>query len=128
MSLLGWVVASWASHHVNSRDPFIDCLVVAFDLGLLWMIALALIVVRREQGSLRWAAVRRGLRLEAPRDPRTGLGWRRVWLYALLFTVSTALVNLLPIDPPGRSPATSPTPCSPRGLRTTSTTAGSATG
>lgn len=104
MSLLGWVVAPWASHHIHSRDPFIDSLVVAFDVGLIWMMVLALIIVRREQGSLTWPAVRRGLRLNAPRDPRTGLGWRRVWTYAVLFTVSTALVNMLPVDPQGPLP------------------------
>jgi membrane protease YdiL (CAAX protease family) len=104
MSLLGWVIAPWVSHHIHSRDPFIDSLVVAFDIGLIWMIALALIIVRREQGSLHWPAVRRGLRLNAPRDPRTGLGWRRVWIYAVLFTVSTGLVNMLPLDPQGPLP------------------------
>ena len=104
MSLLGWVIASWVSHHIHSRDPFIDSLVVAFDIGLIWMIALALIIVRREQGSLHWPAVRRGLRLNAPRDPRTGLGWRRVWIYAVFFTVSTGLVNMLPLDPQGPLP------------------------
>jgi CAAX protease family protein len=104
MSLLGWVGAPWASHHIHSRDPFIDSLVVAFDIGLIWMMVLALVIVRREQGSLRWSAVRRGLRLNAPRDPRTGLGWRRVWIYAVLFTVSTALVNMLPFDPQGPLP------------------------
>ena len=104
MSVLAWVVAPWASHHVHTRDPFIDSLVVAFDVGLLWMVALVLIVVRREQGSLAWARVKDALWLHAPVDPKTGLGWRRVWMWAVLFTIGTAVVNYLPIDPIGPLP------------------------
>jgi membrane protease YdiL (CAAX protease family) len=105
MSVLGWLVAPWAAHHVvHTRDPFIDSLVVSFDVGLLWMVALVLIVVRREQGSLGWSAVKDALWLHAPVDPRTGLGWRRVWLWAVLFTVGTGVVNALPIDPSGPLP------------------------
>jgi membrane protease YdiL (CAAX protease family) len=105
MSVLGWVVAPWAAHHVvHSRDPFIDSLVVAFDIGLLWMITLVLIVVRREQGSLAWAKVKDALWLHAPLDPNSGLGWRRVWLWAVLFTIGTGVVNALPIDPTGPLP------------------------
>ena len=105
MSVLGWVVAPWAAHHVvHTRDPFIDSLVVAFDVGLLWMIALVLLVVRREQGSLAWSRVKDALWLHSPVDPRSGLGWRRVWVWAVLFTVGTGVVNLLPIDPTGPLP------------------------
>jgi len=32
------------------------------------------------------------------------LGWRRVWIYAVLVTVSTARVNMLPFDPRGPLP------------------------
>ena len=105
MSVLGWLVAPWAAHHVvHTRDPFIDSLVVAFDIGLLWMVALVLIVVRREQGSLAWSKVKDALWLHAPVDPKTGLGWRRVWIWAVLFTLSTGVVNLLPFDPVGPLP------------------------
>jgi uncharacterized protein len=105
MSVLGWLVAPWAAHHVmHTRDPFIDSLVVAFDVGLLWMIAFTLLVVRREQGSLTWATVKDALWLHAPVDPRTGRGWSRVWPWAVLFTVGTAVVNMLPIDPTGPLP------------------------
>jgi hypothetical protein len=105
MSVLGWVIAPWAADHVgHTRDPFIDSLVVAFDVGLLWMVALVLLVVRREQGSLAWPRVKDALWLHSPVDPRTGLGWRRVWAWAVLFIVGTGVVNLLPIDPTGPLP------------------------
>jgi uncharacterized protein len=50
MAVLGWVVAPWMSHHMDGRDPFIDALLICFNGGLLWMLALVLILVRREQG------------------------------------------------------------------------------
>ena len=36
---------------------FIDALLICFNVGLLWMLALVLIAVRREQGSLAWLVV-----------------------------------------------------------------------
>jgi membrane protease YdiL (CAAX protease family) len=104
MSVLGWGVAPWASHWFTSRDPFIDALLVCFDLGLLWMVALTAFLVRREQGSLSWPRVRDALWLRAPRDPRTGRTGGRVWWWALLFTALSAAVNALPIDPVGPLP------------------------
>jgi membrane protease YdiL (CAAX protease family) len=104
MSVLGWLVAPWAAHHVHSRDPFIDSLVVCFDIGLVWMLTLVFVVVRREQGTLRWRNVKDALWLHAPRDPRTGRGWRRVWIWAVAFTLLSLAVNTLPIDPIGPLP------------------------
>ena len=105
MSLLGWVVAPWLAHHVvHSRDPFIDSLVMAFNISLTWMIVLVLILVHREQGSLSWATMKKALWFQAPRDPRTGKGWRVVWLYAVGFLLLSAAINFLPLDPQGPLP------------------------
>jgi membrane protease YdiL (CAAX protease family) len=104
MGVLGWIVAPWLSGLINTRDPFIDSLLICFNLGLLWQIVLVLILVRREQGSLAWARVREALWLWAPRDPRTGRIGGRVWLWVLPFIVLSGLVNLLPIDPTGPLP------------------------
>jgi len=71
MAILGWVVAPWASHHIGGRDPFIDSLLICFNVGLVWMLVLVLGMVRREQGSLAWPVVRDALWLRAPRDPRS---------------------------------------------------------
>jgi uncharacterized protein len=104
MSVLGWIVAPWLSHHLTTRDPFIDALLICFNLGLVWMIVLTLIIVRREQGSLAWPKVRDALWLRAPRHPRTGRRGGRIWWWALLFTVLSGLVNALPLDPTGPLP------------------------
>jgi uncharacterized protein len=104
MSVLGWIVTPWLAERIGGRDPFIDALLICFDVGLLWMIVLVLILVRREQGSLAWPRVRDALWLRAPRDPRTGRVGRKVWWWALPFTLLSAAVNALPIDPTGPLP------------------------
>ena len=104
MAVLGWVVTPWLSHRLDSRDPFIDALMICFNLGLLWMLVLVLALVRREQGSWAWPAVRDGLRLQAPRDPSSERVGGRVWWWVLPFIVISAGVNALPLDPTGPLP------------------------
>jgi membrane protease YdiL (CAAX protease family) len=79
MGVLGGVVTPWLGNRLGGRDPFIDALLICFNVGLLWMLALVLILVWREQGSLAWPRVRDALWLRAPRDPRTGRVGGRVW-------------------------------------------------
>jgi uncharacterized protein len=104
MGILAWVVAPWMSHHIGSRDPFIDALLICFNVGLLWMLALVLIAVRREQGSLAWPVVRDALWLRAPRDPSTKRVGGRVWWWLLPFIVVSAGVNAGLLDPTGPLP------------------------
>jgi membrane protease YdiL (CAAX protease family) len=104
MGILGWVVAPWMGHHIGGRDPFIDALLICFNVGLLWMLALVLIAVRREQGTLAWRVVRDALWLRAPRDPRTKRVGGRVWWWLLPFVVVSAGINAAPLDPTGPLP------------------------
>jgi membrane protease YdiL (CAAX protease family) len=104
MGILAWVVAPWMSHHLTSRDPFIDALLICFNVGLLWMLALVLIAVRREQGSLAWPVVRDALWLRAPRDPNTKRVGGRVWWWLLPFILVSAGVNAAHLDPTGPLP------------------------
>jgi membrane protease YdiL (CAAX protease family) len=104
MGLLGWVVTPWLSHWLRSRDPFIDALMICFNLGLLWMLVLVLALVRQEQGNLAWPAVRDALWLRAPRDPRTKRGGGRVWWWVIPFVAVSAGVNALPLDRTGPLP------------------------
>jgi hypothetical protein len=104
MSVLGWLVAPWLSGQISSRDPFIDSLLICFNLGLLWQLVLVLILVRREQGSLAWSRLREALWLWAPRDPKTGRIGGRIWLWVLPFILLSGVVNALPIDPTGPLP------------------------
>jgi uncharacterized protein len=105
MGVLAWIVAPWLRDQLGGRDPFIEALLICFTAGLLWLLALVLILVRRELGSLEWSRVRDALWLRAPQDPKTGrVGGKFWWPWALLFVVGTALVNSGVIDPDGPLP------------------------
>jgi membrane protease YdiL (CAAX protease family) len=102
MGTLAWVVAPFVRDHIGGRDPFIEAVLMCFTAGLLWVLALALILVRRERGTLRGA--RGAMWLRAPRDPKTGRRGGKVWWMAVPFVFLSALLNGLPIDPVGPMP------------------------
>ena len=104
MGILAWIVAPSLSHHLGGRDPFIEALLICFNAGLLWMLALTLILVRREQGGLEWSRVRDALWLRPPRQPKTQRVGGKVWWWVLPFVVLAAALELAPIDPTGPLP------------------------
>jgi membrane protease YdiL (CAAX protease family) len=104
MAVLAWLVAPWLRDRIGGRDPFIEALLICFNVGLVWELALTMILVRRETGSLQWSRVREALRLHAPRDTKTGRSGRKVWKWVLGFTFLSAAVNALPIYPVGPVP------------------------
>jgi membrane protease YdiL (CAAX protease family) len=59
------------------------------------LFVLSMIIVRREEGDLRWATVKRRLRLNTPRDPKTGETRRRLWLWVIPFIIGIALWDIL---------------------------------
>jgi membrane protease YdiL (CAAX protease family) len=71
--------------------------------GLTWEFALVLILVGREQRTLRWSVLRQALWLRPPRDPRTGRARGRLWLWALLFVAAYGLLEALPVHLSGPS-------------------------
>jgi hypothetical protein len=50
-------------------------------IGLIWLFVLSMIIFRRAEADLRWAMVKRSLRLNTPRDPKTGGTRRKLWLW-----------------------------------------------
>jgi hypothetical protein len=47
-----------------------------------------MIMVRRKEGDLRWATLKRRLRLNTPRDPKTRVPRARLWLWVVPFLVA----------------------------------------
>jgi membrane protease YdiL (CAAX protease family) len=96
MGILNWIVFPLLAPGFES-DPFrfAITLVVLITLGLVWLFVLSMIMVRREEGDLRWATVKRRLRLNAPREPATGEPRARLWLWVVPFIVATAVVELV---------------------------------
>jgi uncharacterized protein len=95
MGVMGWVVAPALAPDIASNPVgAVAARYGALTAGLVWLFVLSLIVVRREEGDLRWATLRRRLRLNAPRSPRTGQPRRTLWLWAVPLVVLVALWQL----------------------------------
>src|SRR3712207_9444156 len=63
MGILNWIVFPLLAPDFES-DPFGFgiTLLVLITLGLIWLFVLSMIIVRREEGDMRWATVKRRLR------------------------------------------------------------------
>jgi uncharacterized protein len=96
MGVLSWIVFPLLAPDFES-DPlgFGVTRVVLLTLGLVWLFVLSMIIVRREEGDLRWATVKRRLRLNTPRDPTTGEPRQRLWLWVVPFLIAVAVVELV---------------------------------
>lgn len=92
MGILSWIVFPALSPDFSS-DPLGAGVtrIVLLTFGLIWMFVLSMIIVRQEEGDLSWATVRRRLRLNAPRDPKTGETNLRLWLWVIPFLVAITL-------------------------------------
>ena len=96
MGVLSWIAFPLLAPDFGS-DPlgFGLTRLVLLTLGLVWLFVLSMIIVRREEGDLRWATVKRRLRLNTPRQPATGEPRKRLWLWVIPFLVGVALVDLV---------------------------------
>jgi membrane protease YdiL (CAAX protease family) len=103
MGLLAWVVAPWLDGRIGGEDPLAKALLICLTVGLIWQFALVLILVGREQGSLRWSRLRAALWLRSPRDARTGRSGGRLWLWALVFVLAYGMLEALPVHLSGPS-------------------------
>jgi membrane protease YdiL (CAAX protease family) len=101
MGLLAWVVAPLVADRLSGPGALPRALIAALGAGLVWQFVLVALLVRREQGTLRWAVVREALWLRAPVSPRTGRRGGRLWLAVLPLIVlmfSEDFVPNLPHD------------------------------
>ena len=95
MGVLSWIVFPALSPGFRSDPLGAGVLrILLLAVGLVWLFVLSMIIVRREEGDLRWATVKRRLRLGTPRDPKTGETRRRLWLWLIPLLIATALWEL----------------------------------
>lgn len=101
MGVLAWLVAPAVADRLTGAGyvPMVKALLLCLTLGLIWQFVLVLVLVSREQGSLRWAVLREALWLRSPRSPKSGRVGGRVWLVLLPLVVAFALEGLLPSPP-----------------------------
>ena len=98
MGILGLLAYPALSPDFES-DPIgaVKTLLALITVGLIWTFVLSMIIVYREEGDLRWATIRRRLRLNTPRDPQTGEPRRKLWLWLIPFIL--LLLASRPIAP-----------------------------
>jgi uncharacterized protein len=96
MGILGWIAFPLVAPDFES-DPlaFGVTRVVLLTLGLVWLFVLSMIIVRQEEGNLRWATLKRRLRLNTPRDPATGEPRPRLFLWVVPFLVAVVVVEVV---------------------------------
>ena len=100
MALLAWFVAPRLAHHLSGPGPLAQALIITLTGGLIWQFVLVMMLVRREQGTLRWSVLREVLWLRAPRSPRSGRRGGRVWLIVLPLLVAFGAEELISVTGP----------------------------
>jgi uncharacterized protein len=95
MGILSWIVFPALSPDFGA-DPLGAGVtrIALLTIGLVWMFVLSLIIVWQEEGDLRWATVKRRLRLNAPRDPKTLETRRRLWLWVIPFLIGIVVYDM----------------------------------
>lgn len=108
MGVLAWVFAPWFADQLSGPGAFARSMITALTIGLGWQFVLVLLLVRREQGTMRWSVLREVLWLRAPTSPRTGRrgGWLWLivpWLIVLPLIALAAAKDFIPKLPHAQS-------------------------
>lgn len=94
-------VLSWVVFPAVSPDFVTDPLgagvarILLLTIGLVWLFVLSMSIVRQEEGDLRWTTIKRRLRLNGPRDPKTGAARRRLWLWVIPFLLAIVVYEIV---------------------------------
>jgi uncharacterized protein len=98
MAALAWLVAPALKDSFGGEEnvPLVKALLICLTAGLIWQFLLVVILVRREQGTLRWPVVREVLWLRAPRNPKTGRRGGRLWLILIPLILLFAAESMIP--------------------------------
>ena len=99
MGVLAWVVAP-AFADGTTAAALVRPLLVCLALGMVWQGVLVAMLIRREQGTLRWSVVREALWLRSPVSPKTGRRGGRLWGIPVLMALGMGLEELLSISAP----------------------------
>jgi membrane protease YdiL (CAAX protease family) len=98
MAVLGWVVAPLIGDRldlgIGSANSEAFSRAGLLTVGLIWQFVLAMAIVWREEGDVRWSTIRRRCWLQAPTDPRTRRPSARLWLWLIPLLVLVALIQM----------------------------------
>jgi membrane protease YdiL (CAAX protease family) len=98
MGALAWLVAPALADRLSGEGnlPLAKALLICLTIGLIWQFVLVVILVGREQRTLRWSTIREALWLRSPRSPRSGRVGGRVWLILIPLIVALAAEEFIP--------------------------------
>jgi len=100
MAALAWVVAPWVAGRLDGPVALTRAVIVSLTVGLIWQFVLVMLLVHREQGSLRWAVLKDALWLRAPRSPTTARVGGRLWLVLIPGVLLLGAEELIPAISP----------------------------
>ena len=103
MGVLAWVFAPWFADQLSGPSAFTRSMITALTIGLAWQFVLVMLLVRREQGALRWSVLREVLWLRPPTSPKTGRRGGRLWLILLPLVALAAAKDFVPKLPHAES-------------------------
>jgi uncharacterized protein len=101
MAVLGWVATPLVGDRIDlgvgdeNREAFTRAGFIT--LGLIWQFVLAMILIRRDEGDLRWSTIRRRCWLNAPRDPQTGQTQPKLWWWLVPLVLGVGLLQFIPL-------------------------------
>ena len=101
MGLLAWVIAPALIPRLPLHSGITYWLLII--VGMFWQFVVALVILRRELGTLRWKVLRKRLWLNLPRDPRTGRARPRLFWWVvpcLMFSFTVGIVLASYVDAP----------------------------
>jgi membrane protease YdiL (CAAX protease family) len=99
MGVLAWVVTPLLARSFSGPTALSRALILSLTAGLIWQFCLVLIVVRREQGTVRWPVLKAALWLNTPISTRSNKPSRKLWWMVLPLAVLLALEEMLPAIP-----------------------------
>jgi uncharacterized protein len=99
MGILAWVVAPLLADQLSGPSTLVQALLITLTAGLAWQFALVMLLVGREQGTLRPSVLREALWLRAPRSPRTGRCGGRLWLIVVPLIVAFGVGGMIGLPP-----------------------------
>lgn len=99
MGALAWIVAPALkdSFAGTGSVQMAKALFVCLTAGLIWQFVLVVVLLRREQGTLRWPTTREALWLRSPHSPRGGRVGGRIWLILVPLILVAAVIDGVPI-------------------------------
>jgi uncharacterized protein len=102
MGALAWLVAPVLEDELGGEGnvPMAKALLICLTAGLIWQFVLVLVLVGREQGTLRWSTLREALWLRSPRSPGSGRRGGRLWLILIPLMLAFAVAHTLIPTPP----------------------------